>query len=146
MGADKPWRFEASARGPRAFLVLGLWWGLVLLGLWAIELNIWIALALLTFSLPAIWELVRGATAYLEIDKTHVRWGSGRRSGEVARNEIGKVRLDTRLDFSLRMSIVLHNGRKIRLPYECLPRAARLKAALDQAGLAHEHHHFSLLS
>ena len=32
-----PWRYEASARGPRVLATLGLWWGLVLLGLLAIN-------------------------------------------------------------------------------------------------------------
>ncbi|MGX9353723.1 hypothetical protein ACS3SW_00765 [Roseobacteraceae bacterium S113] len=141
-----PWRYEASARGPRVLAILGLWWGLVLLGLFAINLSPWIAGVLLLVSLPAVIEMARGATAWLEVSETSIAWGSGRRSGDVARNEIEKVRFDTRLDLSVRVSLVLVSGRRVRLPYECIPRAARLKEALEAAGYVHEHHHFALMS
>jgi len=141
-----PWRYEASARGPRAFIVLGLWWGVLLLGLFAINLSPWIAGALAALSLPALWELIRGAKAWIEVTPGGIGWGSGRREGFVARDEIDRLRFDTRLDFSVRLTIRTVGMQKVRLPYECLPRAARLKTALDDHGYPHEHHHFALLS
>lgn len=127
-------------------LVLGLWWGALLLGLVLIDLNPWIAGVLGAFSLPALWELVRDSTAWIEVSPGGIAWGSGQRKGFVARNEIDRLRFDTRLDFSLRLTIITVGMARIRLPYECLPRAARLKEALDAHGYAHEHHHFALLS
>lgn len=144
--APPPWRYEASARGPRAFVVLGLWWGALGLGIVAIDLALWIAIPLAAVTLPALWELIRGTKAWIEITPGGIGWGSGKREGFVARGEIDRLRFDTRLDFSLRLTIVTVGVSRIRLPYECIPRAARLKAALDAHGYPHEHHHFALLS
>jgi hypothetical protein len=144
--APPPWRYEASARGPRAIIVLALWWGVLGLGLVTIDLNPWIAGVLAAFSLPALWELARGTKAWVEVTPGGIGWGSGKRQGFVARDEIDRLRFDTRLDFSLRLTIVTVGMSRVRLPYECLPRAARMKAALDAHGYAHEHHHFALMS
>ncbi len=56
------------------------------------------------------------------------------------------VLLDTRLDFSVRASVVLADGgRKIRLPYESTPPHKALEAALLARGIAVQRHHFSLI-
>lgn len=144
--APPPWRYEASARGPRAVLMLVLWWGILIIGLLAIDLNPWIAGVLGALSIPALIELARGTTAWLEVTPGGIGWGSGRRTGFVARNEIDRVRLDTRLDFSLRMTIISVGMARVRLPYECVPRAKTLTKVLDAQGYKHEHHHFALLS
>lgn len=139
------YRFEASARGPRAFVALGLWWG-GLIAAWAfLDASPWIILPLALVTLPALYEMGRGSKARLEIDSDEVRWSTGRRSARMALSEIDKVRLDTRLDFSLRMSLVRPDGRKVRLPYECVPPGKSLETELNRRGIAVERHHFSLL-
>ena len=60
-------------------------------------------------------------------------------------HEIDHMRFDTRLDFSVRVSAVLADRRKVRLPYEALPQHKRLEAACHAHGLRVERHHFSLL-
>ncbi|MEP5153955.1 MAG: hypothetical protein ABJQ89_13130, partial [Planktotalea sp.] len=56
------------------------------------------------------------------------------------------VRLDTRLDLSLRMTLIPHQGGKVRLPYECIPKAAEIEAALTAQDIPYERHHFTLMS
>ncbi|MCH2165489.1 MAG: hypothetical protein MK098_12670 [Marinovum sp.] len=141
-----PWRYEASARGPRSVLVLGIWWCTIALGLLFVGLAPWIAALLFVVSLPAAWEWLRASVSWIEITDTHVCWGSGRRTGTVTLSEINRFRFDTRLDLSVRASLILVSGKRVHLPYECAPRAQRLKPVLDAAGISYEQHHFALLS
>jgi hypothetical protein len=96
-------------------------------------------------TLPAIWELATNPSAGLDLTQTDLHWFTGRRSGTLARGEIAQVRLDTRLDFSVRATVVLTTGRKIRLPYECTPPHKAFEAALNNLGIRTERHHFSLI-
>ncbi|MDA7428681.1 hypothetical protein PGB28_09440 [Primorskyibacter aestuariivivens] len=139
------YRFEASARGPRAVLGLALWWAGLLAAYLIFDATLWILLPLALASLPALYELGKGARATLEIDSDEFRWSSGRRQGRMLRSEVDRVRLDTKLDMSLRMSLVTPEGRKIRLPYECVPPRKALEEELDTRGITVERHHFSLM-
>ena len=71
-------------------------------------------------------------------------WFSGRRSGRVTTSEIDLVRLDTRLDFSVRVTLVLKNGEKVRLPFEATPPHAEFERELDPRGLKTRRTHFQL--
>lgn len=139
------YRYEAAARSPRAYLALGLWWG-GLLAAWAfLDASPWILLPLALVTLPALYEMGKGSSATLEIDSDEIRWTTGARGARMAWDEVERVRLDTRLDFSVRMSLVLPGGKRVRLPYECVPPSKALEAELDRRGIAVERHHFSLL-
>ncbi|MGB7317785.1 MAG: hypothetical protein WBC85_07445, partial [Planktotalea sp.] len=109
--------FERRARSPRAIFFIALWWAAIALLHFAIQANPWILLLLALVSLPAIYDLGANASAILTIDAQHIAWRSGQRGATCPRAQLQKVRLDTRLDFSLRMTLIPHQGRKIRLPY-----------------------------
>lgn len=98
------------------------------------------------FTLPALWDLYSNRTAGLTLDETSLQWHSGNRGGELALAEIEKVRLDTRLDLSVRASIIPHQGRKIRLPFEATPPHNAFEQALQQRNIKTERHHFNLFS
>lgn len=97
-------------------------------------------------SLPALIDIGVGATSNLRISDTEIAWRSGRRGGVIPRPQVKLVRLDTRLDFSLRVTLLTHQGQKTRLPYECVPAFKDLEAALLDRDISFEQHHFTLLS
>ncbi|MGH1577619.1 hypothetical protein [Planktotalea sp.] len=143
---DSAYRFSRSSRTPRALIIVALWWVVIaLLGLVLNAAPIIIAVLALA-SLPALYDIGAGATSELNITDKDISWRSGRRSGTLARGQLKSVRLDTRLDLSLRMTLITHQGGKIRLPYECVPKANEIEAALKTAGITFERHHFTLLS
>lgn len=145
MGAEG-YQFTRSARSPRAMGFVALWWlGLLLLYL-VFSASPAIVLILALFSLPALYDIGRGARAELRITGSHIEWRSGNRGAKLPRGQLKSVRLDTRLDFSLRMTLRTYQGGKIRLPYECVPKAAEIEAALTAADIPFERHHFALLS
>lgn len=126
------------------FVVLGVW---VALGaaILLIDASPWLMGALALFTLPAVWDLLKNPASGLRFTPRALIWFTGNRDAEVGWHEIEKVRLDTRLDFSVRASVVLHSGRKIRLPYESTPPHQLLEAALNARGVRTERHHFSLI-
>lgn len=143
---DNSYIFTRSARSPRAIAFVVLWW-LVLVLLYTVLGAAPLIVLLLAFvSLPALFDIGAGATAELRIEPSRLSWRSGRRGAHLPRGQLKSVRLDTRLDFSLRMTLLTHQGGKVRLPYECVPAANDIERALSEHGIPYERHHFTLLS
>lgn len=140
-----PYVFRRMARNPRSIGIVALW----LTGCGALYVMVnahpVIAGALAAFSLPALYDIVKNSQSDLRIDGKQIAWRSGRRSGDMPRGQLEKVRLDTRLDFSRRMTLYTHQGGKLRLPYECVPPIADIEAALQAHDIAVERHYFALI-
>lgn len=137
---------HATGRSLRAGLIVTAVWGLILcLWLW-IDLSPWIAAALLAATLPAAWDFASARQAWLRLDDSRLVWGSGRTRGEIALDRIDHVRLETRLDLSVRVRVVpTGGGRRITLPQDALPGWAQLQQAFETRNIRTERHHFSLL-
>ncbi|MFK7763740.1 MAG: hypothetical protein AB8B62_10785 [Roseobacter sp.] len=127
-----------------ALVVAGVWLALVA-AIVLVDAALWLMAAIGTFTLPALWDLLKNPQSGLAFTPDALTWFSGRRAGCIQWDEIARVQLDTRLDFSVRASAVLHTGRKIRLPYECTPPHQIFEAALNARGIRTERHHFSLI-
>jgi hypothetical protein len=140
-----PFQYRRSARNPVTALIVGAIW----CALWAawfwLEAAGWLMLVLGLFTLPALYDLIANPVAGLTLDKTRLAWFSARRHAEVTLDEIDHIRLDTRLDFSVRATVILHSGRKIRLPFESTPPHFAFESALEQHGLTSKRFHFQLL-
>lgn len=148
-GADAPgrgpYRFENRGRSRRAALVLVLIWGALLAGLMIIDLSPWIAGLVFAFTLPAAWEFIADPRATLCLTQTELSWSSARLSDSVKLAALLRVRFDTRLDLSVRITLLLKDGRKVRLPHACTPPHHRFEKELKARGLTTERHHFSLI-
>jgi len=141
----EPFVFEQQARSRRTLLiVLAVWAVLIAAWLW-LEAAWWIMAFLAAFTLPAIYDLIRNPKAGLRLEDQTLSWFSGRRHGTLELSEIDHIRLDTRLDFSVRITAVLTSGRKIRLPFECTPPHQAFEDALNAQGVKTQRHHFQLL-
>ena len=139
-------RLDHHARARRARTVavlLAVWAGLAALWWW-LNAAWWIVAALALVTLPALWEVLTDRRAGLHLDGERLRWHSGPRGDEVALAALDHVRLDTRLDLSVRVTLVLRDGRRIRLPHACVPPHRALEAALADAGVETRRHHFGL--
>jgi hypothetical protein len=124
--------------------VLGIW--IALITLWiGLDAATWIVAFLTLFTLPALWDLVTNPPSGLTLNDTTLSWFTGKRSATVQLEEIDLIRLDTRLDFSVRVTLVLKTGTKIRLPFEATPRDQVLEDALTARGLKTRRTHFQLM-
>ncbi|MBM1632456.1 hypothetical protein JQV27_06410 [Sulfitobacter mediterraneus] len=136
--------FRRSARNRSTLITLAVIWLVLLAALLMLEAAWWIIAFLGAFTLPALWDLVRDTQSGLDLSETDLRWFTGRRSAEIALEDIDHMRLDTRLDFSVRATAVLKTGRKIRLPFECTPPHQDFEDALTAQGLKVRRTHFQL--
>lgn len=145
MSAAPLYSYTRTARSlPAALVVAGVLVALGAAWLW-LEAATWIVVVLALFTLPALYDLARNPAAGLRLTETALDWHSGRRAAQVEREEIDHIRLDTRLDFSVRATVVLRSGRKLRLPFEATPPHRAFEAALEAAGLKTVRHHFQLM-
>ena len=143
--AAEPFVWERQGRNPvTLYAVLGTWALLIAL-IVLVDAAPWLMGIIALFTLPAVYELYANPAAGLSIDGDTLSWFSGKRRATLDRAEVQHVRLDTRLDFSVRATAVLTGGRKVRLPYESTPPDKLLEAALNAHGFQTQRHHFSLI-
>lgn len=143
--AAEPFRFRRAGRNRTTLLSVAAVWALLIAAVILLDASLWLMGLVAALTLPAIWELATNPAAGLDLTQTELTWFTGRRSGTLARGEIALVRLDTRLDFSVRATVLVTTGRTIRLPYECTPPHRAFEQALNVHGIRTERHHFSLI-
>ncbi len=139
-----PFTFRRQGRSPRlAATVIGVYAVLIAVIL-VLEASPWIALLVIPATLPALWDLYANPTAGLDLTGDKIRWFSGKRSVEVPLKDIDSIRFDTRWDFSVRVTLLLKNGGKTRIPVDCLPPHQALETALTARDMAPVRHHFTV--
>lgn len=130
------------ARSRRALVVLAAVYAVLLFGMVAIDLVWWIAAFVSLFTLPALYEFLTDKRAELALSDSALRWSSGSLARTVPLAEIQRARFDTRWDLSVRVTLILRDGEKLRLPPQCTPPHRGFEAALKALGLPVERHHF----
>ncbi|MGR3758734.1 hypothetical protein ACUXV3_01170 [Roseobacteraceae bacterium NS-SX3] len=142
--AGKPYRFRRSGRSAAAMLAAAGWLA-GLAALWLVLGAVWWLVLLFALPvLPALADLWRDTQAGLDLTDDRILWHQGSRQGEARLAEIGHVRLDTRWDFSVRATLVMADGSRLRLPPAATPPARVLQPALEARGLRTERHHFTV--
>ncbi|WP_170343739.1 hypothetical protein [Ruegeria atlantica] len=139
-----PYSFARSNRSLRTLAILAGVYAALLALVVLFDAAWWIAGLLSLATLPALWDVVQNTRAGMQLDQDALSWFTGNRQAEVALRDIDHFRFDTRWDFSVRVSIVLHSGKRIRLPDESLPPHRDLETLLNQAGIRVERHHFTV--
>lgn len=136
--------FDRQGRSWGALLVVLAIWAALLAGWTWLDASPVVLGAVALFTLPALWDFWRNPRSGLRLGDGAIRWYSGRRQGHVDLCDLDRVRFDTRLDLSVRITLILTSGRKIRLPYEASPPHRAFEEALNRAGIRSERHHFTL--
>lgn len=137
-------RYENHGRNPRTFGALAV--ALLLLGgLYAVGTMTWVLVLLSLFAIPALFDLLLNPVATFEMTDDVLRWKSPTQSAELGVNKIREARFDTRLDVSIRVSLTLVDGSKLRIPQDVLPPHNRLEAAFQERGIKVERHHFRVI-
>ncbi|MEQ5826376.1 hypothetical protein J3456_03280 [Sulfitobacter sp. NFXS29] len=137
--------YRRHARSRTALLVLPTIWAALGAGWLWLDASGWLVGLLGLFTLPALWELFTNPVSGLTLDDGNLSWVTGKRDAKIALAQIDHVRLDTRLDMSVRATVVLKTGRKIKLPFEATPAHRALETALHARGITTERHHFTLI-
>ena len=136
--------FARNGRSPRIAAILVAYFGAIAAAIVWLDAAWWLMALLALPGLPALWQFHANPSAGLRLSRDSLHWHSGRRHGTLALGEIERMRFDTRWDLSIRATILLKTGKKIRLPYESLPPHRTLEAEAKTRGLTVERHHFSV--
>ncbi|MCR8826411.1 hypothetical protein [Pseudosulfitobacter koreensis] len=134
-----------SGRRPATLITLAAVWLVLALALVMLDASLWIVGLGALATLPALYDLVTARVSSLRLSDTDLSWQSGRRADSIALRELEAVRLDTRLDLSIKATLTLRGGTKQRLPLDVVPPAQEFDDALSARGIKVERHHFSLV-
>jgi len=145
MSGPEPFHWTRSGRSRSAAIVVGAVWLALAAAYVLLDASIWVVWLIVLFTLPALADLVTGRVSEMHVTQSGLRWASGRRAAELGWDEIERIRLDTRLDFSVRTTLILPSGRKLRLPIDTTPPVDTFEAALRAHGVEVRRHHFSLV-
>lgn len=135
--------FNRQGRSSRTVAILIIIYTVLIAAVLLIDAAWWLMAGLALLTLPALWDLYRDPSAGVQLSNTALRWHSGRRQGELALSEIDHMRFDTRWDFSVRVSAVLPNKKRVHLPFESLPPHQSFEAAFEARDVAVKRTHFS---
>lgn len=135
--------YQSTGRNPKTMIALGVMIA-VIVGLEAIGAVWWIVTLVALITLPAALDVLLNLKARLELDQDKLFWKNRSQEVTIPFPEIEKIRFDGRLDTSVRISVVLKDGRKLRLPYDAQPPHRELEAELKDRDIPTERHPFSL--
>lgn len=137
--------YERNARRPVTLIAVVAIWFLLAVAMVRFDASVWVIWLGALATLPALYDLVTARVSSLRLSGTDLHWQSGKRTGHVALQAIKTVRLDTRLDLSVKATLMFHNGPRLRLPLDVVPPAQTFEDALRTRGVAVERHHFRLV-
>ncbi|WP_298857429.1 hypothetical protein [uncultured Sulfitobacter sp.] len=140
-----PYTYISQGRRPATVITVLVIWAALITALVLLEAEPLILAVIGAFTLPALYDLVRNPHSTLTLDETHLRWTSGRQDAEIALSEIDHLRFDTRLDMSVRLTVVRPSGVKVRVPFPATPPHATFEPLARSAGLTTRRYHFSLI-
>ncbi len=140
----EPYVFTRRGRSWRLVILLGVIYAALIAAIVALDAAWWLVAALALTTLPALWDLYGDPVAGIRLGDSRLEWRSGRHHGALGLDEIDHVRMDTRWDFSVRVTAMLGGRQRVRLPYDALPAHRSLEAALQARGIRVERHHFTV--
>ena len=139
------YHFERPARSTKSVVVL-----LGMIGLLAMLMLVfqasWIILSFgVVITLPLLWDIVANPVAQFILDEKTISWTMGRKIVAVERRDIDRIRFDTRLDGSRKITLFLNYGGKRVVAPPCTPPIKDIESVLKTAGLTYDIRHFHLL-
>lgn len=139
------YHFERPARSTKSVVVL-----LGMIGLLAMLMLVfqasWIILSFgVVITLPLLWDIVANPVAQFTLDEKTISWTMGRKIVAVERRDIDRIRFDTRLDGSRKITLFLNYGGKRVVAPPCTPPIKDIESVLKTAGITYDIRHFHLL-
>ena len=140
-----PYSYETTGRNRATLITLVVVWAALGFAILMLDAAPWLIAVLGLFTLPAVYDLISARKSGLRLGSDGLSWFSGKREGSITWDQISHIRLDTRLDLSVRTTAMLITGRKVRLPLEATPPPDDFEKTLTERGIKVERHHFSLM-
>ena len=125
-------------------VTLSVWVVLAFL-LLKVEMAPWLAMAVFLFTLPAVYDLISARASGIQVNGEQIKWYAGSCDNGVAANLIDHINLDTRWDLSVRCTLVLSSGQKIKVPFESCPNHRKLETQFNAHGYTTRRQHFGFV-
>ncbi|MGR3615393.1 MAG: hypothetical protein ACU0BB_05085 [Paracoccaceae bacterium] len=137
--------FESDSRSVKAMIGVACYLTFVA-ALWLVfDAVLWIVVLLALLGIPALIQLWKNPHAALTLSYEEVAWSSGAQQGTVLLSGIDKIRMDTRWDLSVRITLILVDGSRLRLPPDVSAAHRELETHLLNLGQKVERHHFVVI-
>ena len=140
-----PFSYERRGRSIVTAILLAVIYAILAIGMIFLSLSQWLVGIVFVFSLPALWDLISDVRSGMSITAQDVSWYHGKNSTTIPLADIKQFRIDLRMDRSVKLTIELENGRKIRVAQPATPPLAELETTLPKAGIPFRKNPFSLL-
>ncbi|WP_299349860.1 hypothetical protein [uncultured Shimia sp.] len=131
-------------RNPKTLVGLAVYLGLLAF-LYSVGTLEWIILGLALFAVPAAIDLLRNPITDFELTDTQVHWKNGGQEADLPLSRIQHARFDTRWDFSVRVTLILIDQSKLRIPQDVAPPHEALEKGFKDRGIKTERHHFRVI-
>jgi len=131
-------------RNPRSILVLCL----VTIGLAALlafGIHWGIVAVLSLFLIPTLVDVAFNPVATIELDDNGIRWKNATQEAELSFAQIKSVHVATRLGVAFRITLIMYDDAKVRIPQDVLPPRADLEAVLGHHDIPVKHDRLRLI-
>lgn len=136
MRSQKDFRFESKARRPVAIAAIGTALVLSLVLLFVLDALWWLAILPALAALPATYEAWKGNTSELTIKDGQIAWQSSRGGAQkILLSAVEQADIRLRMDFSRKVTLILRDSQRIRIPPDCVPPGDEIQTALDALGV-----------
>ena len=143
--ANADYTFRTVGRNWTTLITTVLVWVVLLTLILHVDMALWLAGIVFAFTLPAVYDLVTARASGITINAQQIAWYAGKQDGDIPARLIEYIRLDTRLDLSVRCTLVLYSGQKIKIPFESCPKHHELEQKLHTFGYKTRRQHFGFI-
>ena len=140
------YRFDARGRSWRVLAAVLVVWGLIGMAWVRLEAAWWVLAPFALATLPALWDLIRDPRSGVRLTAQRLEWWTRRHHDGVGLREVEQVRMTTRLDLSVRVTVRLRDGRSLRLPDAALPPHRAFETELHRRGVQVVRQHFRVFA
>ncbi|SMP22347.1 hypothetical protein [Shimia sagamensis] len=118
-------------RNPRSLIVLFVV-SSGLIGLLAYGTHWGIVAALSLIMVPTLVDVAFNPIATFDLNEDGIRWKNATQEAELGFHQIKSVHIATRLNVAFRITVIMHDDAKVRIPQDVLPPRTDLEAALTR--------------
>jgi len=145
ISADPDFTYGTVGRNWTTLITTAVVWVVLTTLIVKVDMALWLAGIVFLFTLPAVYDLITARASGITINAQQVAWYAGKQDGDIPKRLIEYIRLDTRLDLSVRCTLVLYSGQKIKVPFESCPKHQELEQQLHNFKYKTRRQHFGFI-
>ena len=110
ISADPDFTYGTVGRNWTTLITTAVVWVVLITLIVKVDMALWLAGIVFLFTLPAVYDLITARASGITINTQQIAWYAGKQDGDIPKRLIEYIKLDTRLDLSVRCTLVLYSG------------------------------------